>query len=263
MSERLTIGQPVFVVSDTSGHGVKIGSIANVAHIHADHYKIDLGYSPREGNKDGFARDADLVAVFDDDPLSKLTAALIKHTHRSRETPITKIDNFFKLNKADQKRCLDVVFGLASECSEFAVHEDYDARFALEDNFARETTAQCEHVKPPEGIENPFLVINGGRFEISRRCRPAQLIEKGKVSASFAHDFCIYAGVSSPGSYWEPPDYDVAEVDSKRSIWDCVLRIQRAIFDERLEALGENAAYRRDDTLKALYPDDFKDGMPF
>lgn len=71
--------------------------------------------------------------------------------------------------------------------------------------------------------------------------------------------YSVEIGVSSGGSYWEPPDYDVVEIAREDSIGKAIGAAAHWILDQKIDGYTEGWYWETEGILEKEFPDIWKD----
>lgn len=69
------------------------------------------------------------------------------------------------------------------------------------------------------------------------------------------YHYSVEIGVSSGGSYWEPPDYDQVEIAREDSLRKAIGAAAHYLLDKKLEGFGEGEYWAMEGTLEKEFPD--------
>jgi hypothetical protein len=68
------------------------------------------------------------------------------------------------------------------------------------------------------------------------------------------YHFSIEIGVSSGGSYWEPPDYDQVEIGREDGLAKCIGAAAHYLFDQKIQSIGESLYWDMQNKLEREFP---------
>jgi hypothetical protein len=71
--------------------------------------------------------------------------------------------------------------------------------------------------------------------------------------------YSVEIGVSSGGSYWEPPDYDQVEIGREDSLAKCIGVAAHYLLDRKIEGIGEGLYWDMESKLENKFQDPWKE----
>ena len=71
--------------------------------------------------------------------------------------------------------------------------------------------------------------------------------------------YSVEIGVSSGGSYWEPPDYDQVEIAREDSLMRCIGAAAHYILDQKINGIAEGLYWDMESKLEKEFPDPLRE----